>query len=60
MSRLLYLIAFTPSFERMRQFYENSLIFRCVTNGPWVEYDTGGARFALLDLAREARHPAAI
>jgi lactoylglutathione lyase len=56
MSRLLYLIAFTPSFERMRQFYENSLDLQVRhENGPWVEYDTGGARFALLSISPEKR-----
>ena len=35
MNRLIYLIAFTPSFERMRQFYENSLGLKVrAANGP--------------------------
>ena len=56
MSRLIYVIAFTPSFERMRQFYENSLDLEVKNQMKgWVEYDTGGARFALLSIGPEKR-----
>jgi catechol 2,3-dioxygenase-like lactoylglutathione lyase family enzyme len=49
MSRLIYVIAFTPSFDRMRRFYEQGLGLRVLHHdGPsWVEYDTGGARLAV-------------
>jgi catechol 2,3-dioxygenase-like lactoylglutathione lyase family enzyme len=56
MSRLIYVIAFTPSFERMRQFYENSLDLKVKGEKKnWVEYDTGGARFALHSIGPEKR-----
>ncbi|HYM80289.1 MAG TPA: hypothetical protein VEY91_02630, partial [Candidatus Limnocylindria bacterium] len=56
MNRLIYLIAFTPSFDRMRRFYETSLGLRARSESRgWVEYDTGGARLALHAIAPERR-----
>jgi predicted enzyme related to lactoylglutathione lyase len=56
MSRLIYLIAFTPSFERMRRFYEDvlGLDVHHELSG-WVEYDTAGARLALIPIAPAKR-----
>lgn len=49
MRRLNYVIAFTPNFDRMREFYEQGLGLKVHrTDGPtWVEFDTGGARLSL-------------
>jgi catechol 2,3-dioxygenase-like lactoylglutathione lyase family enzyme len=49
MRRLIYVIAFTPNFDRMREFYEQGLGLKVHrSDAPmWVEYDTAGARLSL-------------
>lgn len=49
MRRLIYVIAFTPNFDRMLEFYEKGLGLKVHrTDGPtWVEFDTAGARLSL-------------
>ncbi|MBI1798187.1 MAG: VOC family protein [Candidatus Eisenbacteria bacterium] len=53
MSRLLYVIVFTPEIERMKSFYRDSMGFEVTTDSPyWVSFATGGASLALM-----AMHP---